>query len=283
VPVLLRSGDRLARYIVRRPLGHGGSSDVYLVEDAESGEPLALKVLHAVEGDAVAGRARFRDEFEIAGKLDHPNIARVSAHGECGDVLWLIEEYFDGGSAVAFVPGRRATPDLSVVLPVLTQIAGGLDYAHARDVVHLDVKPSNMLVRTGDPMTVALADFGAAHRLGEPRSPGAVVVGSIPYVAPEELRGEQIYAATDQYSLACSVVELLTGHPPFRRRSQFAVAEAHLVAGPPPISPHHRWIPHAVDSILAKMLAKDPRERYNSCAEPIELIAHALRDIDPDE
>ncbi|WP_327118027.1 serine/threonine protein kinase [Nocardia sp. NBC_01730] len=283
--MLLSPGARFAEYVVRAPLGRGGSSEVYLAEDPERSRAVALKILSGADGRSEVARGRFRDEFDIAHALHHPHIVQVYAHGESEGLLWLATEYVDGVTASALAPAPHKSPDLALALNVLAGIAEGLDYAHARGVAHLDVKPSNILVGHGDPRTVMLTDFGTARRWEEvePVAPGGFVVGSIPYAAPELLRGEKLYPATDQYSLACSAVELLTGHPPFLRSTRFALAEAQLHKHPPDVSWRRHWIPHAVDSILDKSLAKDPFARYATCAEPIRLIAHALRGIEPSE
>lgn len=280
----------------------GGSSEVYLADDGKG--PLALKIMNTAAGRSDSARARFIHEFEIAVKLHHPNIVQMFAHGEFDGRLWSSHEYIDGGAARG--PRPNDEPDLPLAVAALTGIARALDYSHIQRVLHLDVKPANMLVsRTvpepradlepispagphdPDPDLVArikLSDFGTARRLGGAGpvlAPKGFVVGSLPYAAPELLRGEPPRPATDQYALACAAAELLTGQPPFPLVNRFKLADAQIHEPPPDISRRRRWIPCAVGSILRKCLAKDPHQRYSTCVEPIKMIARALRDIDP--
>ncbi|RJO73664.1 serine/threonine protein kinase [Nocardia panacis] len=273
---VLRIGDRFGDYSVRALLGVGGSAEVYLAEDAVREELVALKV--AVAGDDEV-RRRFRNEIVIAGGLRHPNIAPIYGHGEWEAMLWLAYPYFPGGCAGELVARPSGGIEIARVLRVLAGVADALDYLHGLELVHLDVKPTNMLVGEGD--SGVLTDFGIARGWTGPRSRAPVGVGSLPYAAPEVLAGAAPTPAADQYSLACSAIEFLTGHPPFPLPSRRAVLTAHLRSAPPDVSWRRPWIPHAVDSILAKSLAKRPEARYASCAEPIRLITRALRDADP--
>lgn len=275
---------------------------MYLADDGQG--LVALKIMNSAASGSELARARFIHEFEVAVKLHHPNIVQMFAHGEFDGRLWSSHEYIDGSAADG--PPPHIDPDPALVMAVLTGIAHALDYAHIQRVVHLDVKPANMLVSKDipapdaseiseagphdpDPCLVArvkLSDFGTARRLGG-SGPKLVrdgyVVGSLPYAAPELLRGEPVRPATDQYALACSAAELLTGRPPFPLTNRMKLADAQLHCAPPDISRRSRWIPPSVGSILCKCLAKDPHRRYSTCAEPIRMITRALRDIDPAE
>ena len=300
--VLFSAGDRFAGFVIRMPLGLGGSSEVYLADDGQG--PVALKIMNTAASRSSAARARFVHEFEIAVKLHHPNIVQMFAHGEFDGRLWSSHEYIDGTAARG--PAPRTDPDPALAVAILTAIAHALDYSHVRGVLHLDVKPANMLLSRIEPETAAearalaesgafapdpdtvarvkLSDFGTARRIdgsGPRLTPEGYVVGSLPYAAPELLCGGTLLPATDQYALACSAAELLTGQPPFPLTNPFRLADAHMHAAPPDISRRRRWIPTAVGSILRKCLAKDPARRYGNCAEPIRMIARALRDIDP--
>ncbi len=245
---------------------------------------MSLKILGAAESESPAGQARFVHEYELTARLRHPAIVRVWDHGRFEGRMWLAAEYVEGVAASELAPALHDSRDLAVALEVLAGIADALDYIHGEGVLHLDVKPANMLVHQSNPTLVKLSDFGSARRTDEPPAVrDGFVIASVPYAAPELLRGGPLVAATDQYALACSAVELLSGRPPFPGSSRFAIAHAQVSAPPPDISRRQHWIPHAVASILDKSLAKDPRARYDSCTEPIRLITHALRDIDPAE
>ncbi|MFD8248901.1 serine/threonine-protein kinase [Nocardia sp. NPDC059691] len=281
--MLLEPGDQFAGFVVRAPLGHGGSSHVYLAEDPEWSRPVSLKILGPEDSRSPEARARFVHEFDILSALRHPDIVRMYTHGETDGRLWSAHEYVAGATGSTLVRSPHRYPDLRRVLHVLTHVAAGLDFAHANGVVHLDVKPANVLVGT-DESTVKISDFDSARWLDRPEPPLATngfVVVSVPYAAPELLRAETVSPATDQYALACSAVELLTGHTPFSRENLMATAEAQLREPPPALSAQHRWIPPEVDAILHRALAKAPGDRYDSCAELVRLLTEALRDVDP--
>jgi serine/threonine-protein kinase len=164
-------------------------------------------------------------------------------------------------------------------LTALTQVAGALDHVHATGIVHCDVKPSNILVvELFSVDGVILTDFGIARSMTEdvghrPKN----VEASLPYAAPEVLRGHAPSAASDEYSLACTAVELLTGATPFRAPTAMALIAAQIDNPVPRYARRFDWIPHAFDSILAKAMAKDPDRRYQSCSEMIALMARSLR------
>ncbi|MGW4326042.1 serine/threonine-protein kinase [Nocardia sp. NPDC004573] len=280
----LEPGDQFAGFVVRDRLGHGGSSEVYLAEDPEWSRPVSLKILGPEDSRSPEARARFVHEFDILSALRHPDIVRMYTHGETDGRLWSAHEYVAGATVSTLVPAPRRRPDLRQVLHVLTHVAAGLDFAHANGVVHLDVKPANVLVGTDEPATVKISDFDSARWLHRPEPPLAshgFVVVSVPYAAPELLRADTVSPATDQYALACSAVELLTGHTPFSRANLMATAEAQLHESPPRLAARHRWIPPEVDVILHRSLAKEPGARYDSCAEPIRLLTEALDGVDP--
>ncbi len=283
---MLAPGERFAGYLVRAVLGAGGSSEVYLADDPRESRPVSLKVLEPAESRSPAVRAGFLHEFDILTTVAHRTIVRMYAHGEFRGRLWSAHEYVDGDTAATLDPAPHHNPNVVRVLGVLADIAEALDHIHGLGLVHLDVKPANFLVPRADPATAKLSDFGTARWLDRPESPLVVdgrVVGSLPYAAPELVRGRLVCPATDQYALACSAVELLTGRPPFPGPNPMMVADAQVHKPPPDVSGRRHWIPRAVDSILDRALAKDPAARYDSCGEPIRLIAAALRDIAPVE
>lgn len=279
----LEPGDQFAGFVVRAQLGHGGSSEVYLAEDRQRSRQVALKILGPVDSRSPEARARFLHEYDILSALRHPAIVRMYAHGETDGRLWSAREYVAGTTGSTVVPMPWQRPDLRRALHMLTRVAAGLDHAHANGVVHLDIKPANVLVGIDEPATVKISDFDQGRWLHRPEPPLATngfVVVSVPYAAPELLRADTVSPATDQYALVCSAVELLTGRPPFPRADLMATAQAHLRERPPRISERQRWIPSEVDEILHRSLAKDPRARYDSCAEPIRLLVEALRNVD---
>lgn len=254
-------------YVVDAALGHGGYATVYLAHDAtDPDRRVALKILDDFHCEP-AQIARLQREFDFAHQLDHPHIIKVY---ECGEG-WLAMELIDGGTATKLqgLPDRLAT---------LGQIADALDYAHRLGIVHCDVKPSNILVSLPfSTRGAALIDFGAAHAVVEDvgRRP-THVEASLPYSAPELLRGHAPSAATDEYALACTAFELITGSPPFNAATSIELMDQQLHAPPPKLSRKIEWLPHAFDSIMSKALAKTPDNRYESCAEFIAVLTRAL-------
>lgn len=277
----------IAGYTATKVVGYGGSAVVYQARDPD-GAIVALKILDDRHRRPVQ-LARLQCEFDFARQLTHPNIVTVYAAGPG----WLAMELLDGGTV-------NNLPGIAERLTALTQIAGALDHAHRRGIVHCDVKPANILV--DQPFSRAvLIDFGVAHsmaadvavKLAQDRHarmsldparritrqaprPHPDIQASLPYSAPELLSGRTPLAATDQYALACTTVELLTGSPPFAADTAIALIDHQLYSRPPRISQRCNWIPPSVDSIIARAMAKDPDRRHDSCSEFVNLIAEAL-------
>jgi serine/threonine protein kinase len=265
---VLAPGDRFEGYVIEGALGHGGYATVYRAHHTEgSDRAVALKVLDS-QHRHLAQLARLRREFKFAKQLDHPHIVTVYERGPG----WLSMELISGGNAATLstVPDR---------LTALTQIADALDYIHNRGIVHCDVKTANILghqefSRDG----AVLIDFGVARVITDDIGHHAASIeASIPYAAPELLTGYAPTGATDEYALACTAVELITGSPPFTAETQLGQIRAHLHSPAPRWSREIEWLPRVFDSILAKALAKNPKERYQSCREFASLIARALR------
>jgi serine/threonine protein kinase len=265
---VLAPGERFEGYVVDTALGHGGHGTVYRARDAVNPACLvALKVLDEHHREP-AQLARLQREFEFAHQLDHPHIVKMYESGPG----WLAMELVDGGTVVAL-------PTKAGRLEALAQIAGALDFAHHRGIVHCDVKPSNILVSQDISRTNAvLIDFGVAHSVAQDvgRRP-THVEASLPYSAPELLSGRAPTAATDEYALACTLVELITGSPPFSANTPMALIEDHLHRPAPRLSREISSLPRAFDSILAKAMAKSPDSRYDSCTEFVLLITRTLR------
>ncbi len=284
-PVVLRPGDVFASFVVRARLGHGGSSEVYLAEELDGSRRVSLKILGPEDSGSATARAHFVHEFDILSALRHPDIVRMYRHGEADGRLWSAHEYIVGTTAAALVRMTPRRGDVPRTLDVLGHIAAGLDFAHANGVVHLDIKPANILVGAGTPVAVKISDFDQARWLHRPEPALAVdglVVVSVPYAAPELLRAGAVCPATDQYSLACSAVELLTGTTPFRGTTLMATAQAQLHAPPPEISRRRRWIPAEVDAVLCRSLAKDPDARYDTCGDLVRGLTAAFGRIESD-
>ncbi|KRE30905.1 protein kinase [Mycobacterium sp. Soil538] len=265
---MLSPGDRFeGRYVVEAVIGRGGSSSVYRACDTRPPErTVALKVLSdRAHGDV----ARLDREFAVARTVAHPHVVEVFDHGP----RWLTMEYLAGGPVtnLATIPNRLAA---------LTQIAEALDHIHGRGVVHCDVKPANIQLRQDFYAGGAvLVDFGTAHTPDQkPRPHTTEVTASLPYSPPELLTGGPVSGATDEYALACTVVEMVAGAPPFTAATPMGLTAAQLRSAPPRLSRRIDWLPGAFDSVMAKALAKRPADRYQSCAELMALITRILRD-----
>lgn len=229
---------------------------------------VALKILHEDHRTQVE-QARLEREFEFARMLDHPHIITVYEHGPC----WLAMQFIDGGKSTALQP-------LDDVLAALAQVADALDHVHRNGIVHCDVKPANILVAADFARGGAvLTDFGAAHAVVEDVWRRQRQQVSLPYTAPELLSGHSPSAASDEYALACTMVELLTGAPPFTGTDSAELIDAHLHRMPPPTSRNFDRAARAFDVVVARGVAKVPDMRYRSCTELVEHITRVLRPV----
>jgi len=265
---VVHPGQTFAGYVVEDTLGQGGQAAVYLARGTIPPHPLvALKVLDPAHRDH-AGTARLAREYRIADRLRHRHIVTVYDHGE----HWMTMQYVNGGNVT-----RLASLDAK--LEALGQIAAALDHAHHDGVVHSDVKPANILVHQDFSNNGAvLIDFGVAHVLAEDVWHRPVeVVASLPYAAPELLQGRLPQAATDEYALACTALELLTGAPPFTAEDPMGLVDAHLHLAPPEVSRQIPWLTRSFDVILARAIAKDPDRRYASCTEFVHELTETVR------
>ena len=259
--------DRYEDYVIDGVVGHGGSATIYRAHDRSAPDrAVALKVLDPRHRDPV-WVDRLEREFGFASRLDHPHVVTMYERGR----EWLAMQLVGGGIS------KRLT-NMRDRLTALADVASALDYAHVNGIVHCDVKPTNILVfEDFSHGGAVLIDFGAARSLAEDahRRP-THIEASLPYAAPELLHGRAPSAAADEYALACTAVELLTGAPPFTATTSIALIDDHLNRPVPRYSRRIDWIPHAFDSILAKAMAKDPDLRYDTCSEFVRLITRAL-------
>jgi WD40 repeat protein/tRNA A-37 threonylcarbamoyl transferase component Bud32 len=266
-----RVGTELAGYRIESLLGWGGMSVVYLAEDLRLKRRVALKLLAGRLAEDESFRERFLRESELAASIDHPNIIPIYEAGRTEDLLFIAMRYVEGRDLNKRLQRGRLDPADAIGL--LAQVASALDAAHARGLVHRDVKPSNVLLDTGARPDgsdhVYLADFGLTTRISEGTGIGDDdhLMGTIDYVAPEQIAGEEIDARADVYSLGCVLYECLVGQAPFRSDSELAVVFAHLESEPPAPSAQRPELPAALDAVIARALAKEPEQRYPSCRE----------------
>ncbi|MEU6199721.1 serine/threonine-protein kinase [Streptomyces sp. NPDC047061] len=263
---------RIAGYEVQGEIGRGGMAVVYRATDLRLDRTVALKLLAPEMARNDTFRRRFTHESRVAAAIDHPHIVPIFEAGETDGVLYIAMRYVSG-------PDLRALLDKEGVLPVdaalriAGQVASALDAAHEHDLVHRDVKPGNVLVAQGTdsdhPEHVYLTDFGLTKKslsltgfttVGE-------FVGTLDYVAPEQISGRPVDGRCDLYSLACVVFEMLAGGPPFVRDEDIALLWAHQYDAPPALSEVRAGLPPALDDVFARALAKVPEDRYGSCLE----------------
>jgi len=274
-----RLGTRLAGYQIQALLGRGGMGVVYLAEQTGPHRQVALKLLLAQAATSEAFRERFLRESELAAAIEHPNVLPVYDAGETDGVLWIAMRYVDGIDLAALL-ARQGPLDPEQALAIGGQVAGALDAAHARGLVHRDVKPGNVLLAmvSGAVTHAYLADFGLTRRVRGVRglTVSGQVLGTIDYVAPEQVEGGQVDGRADQYSLGCVLFECLTGMVPFRRDSELAVLWAHVHDPPPRIGEHRPDLPPALDEAIGRALAKAPGDRYPSCGALVATAQAAL-------
>jgi serine/threonine protein kinase len=212
---------------------------------------------------------RFIRESRAAAAVDHPNIIPVFEAGQVGDVLFIAMRYVGGGDVRAVIEQHR-TLDPYRVMELITPVAAALDAAHAAGLVHRDVKPANMLLDSrADHSHVYLADFGITTQLADPgeMTGSGFVIGTGNYMAPEQLQGRPVDGRADQYSLACSAFEMLTGAPPFSGSGGISVLVAQVRDAPPPATARRPELPTAVDHVFATALRKAPGDRFATCGE----------------
>jgi Protein kinase domain len=271
----------VAGYRLDKSVGQGSMAVVYLASDGRTHRPVALKVLEPDPDRDAAVRARIIREARTATALGHPHVLPVYRADEADRTVYLAMRYARGGDAGSLV-GRLGPLPPGRAWRITDQIASALDAAHARGLIHRDVRPANILLEAaagpapGGPELdhAYLADFG----LGRVFPPGQIiaadqVTGMLDYLAPEQIEGRALDGRADLYALACTAFELLCGTPPFGPDQGLTLMYAQLYAPPPPASGRRPGLPVTVDSVLATALAKNPDDRYPSCG----LFARELR------
>ncbi|MGI8446466.1 MAG: serine/threonine-protein kinase [Streptosporangiaceae bacterium] len=261
------AGARVAGYRLDGQIGRGGMAVVYRAHDLQLDRQVALKILDPVLAEDGGFRQRFLRESRAAAAVDHPNIIPVFAAGEADGVLFIAMRYVSG-------PDLRTLLDSGGPLParravgIVSQVAAALDTAHERGLVHRDVKPANMLLDPapggGRTEHVYLSDFGLSKQAvaGLGLTATGQLVGTLDYVAPEQIENRPVDGRGDLYSLACTAFEMLSGAPPFRRDQHLALLWAQLSEVPPPLTGRRPDLPPAVDQVMARALAKSPDDRY---------------------
>jgi len=264
-----RLGSTLGGYRIDVRIGEGGMGVVYRAEQLALSRPVALKLIASQYANDAGFRERFERESRMAASIDHPNVVPVYEAGDADGLLFIAMRYVDGTDLRALIDrDGRLAPERAAEM--IRQVGAALDAAHAKGLVHRDVKPGNVLVtgRAGEEHAY-LTDFGltkrAASRSGVTKT--GEWVGTLDYVAPEQIEGRPIDARTDVYALGCVLHQLLTGEVPYVRDSDIAKMYAHLNAPPPPVTPGVPGLSPAFDAVVERAMAKDPGERFQSAGD----------------
>ena len=276
----LRIGETFAGYRVLRLLGSGGMGEVYLVQHPRLPRQEALKVLRADISSDPSFRDRFIREADLAAGLRHPHIVGVHDRGEHEGQLWISMDYIDGTDLGQLVERRYpAGMPVELVMPIMNAVASALDYAHKKGLLHRDIKPANIMVAdldTDDP-TISLTDFGIARPLEDTNglTTTNMTVGTVAYAAPEQLMGEPMDGRADEYALAATLYNLLTGTQLFPHSNPAVVISRHLNTTPP-ILGGSRPDCARLDAVLHKALAKNPADRFESCSAFTQSLTAAM-------
>jgi serine/threonine protein kinase/CheY-like chemotaxis protein len=259
-------GKVLAGYRIEERIGRGGMGLVYRAEHLNLRRRAAIKIIAPELAETSGFHERFNREARIAAALQHPNIVTVYDAGEDDGLLYIAMQYIEGSDLSSVLRGQgRLRPYRA--LDVCRQVAAALDAAHAQGLIHRDVKPANVLI---EGRTAFLTDFGLTKRIEGTQTnltKAGDVVGTIHYVAPEQIEGGRVDARTDIYSLGCLVYHCLTGELPFARDTDVAVIYAHLSEEPPRITSVRPELPGGLDAVIAKALEKAPERRFQTCAD----------------
>jgi serine/threonine protein kinase len=265
-----RPGDSLGPYRITRVIGRGRMGIVFEgVEDG--GSPVALKVVTTELSQDDVFLRRFRREVKAAQKIEHPNVVPVLDDGVEGGLPYLVQRLIPGGSLADRVAAGPLPLESAVRL--LAGAAAGIDALHQAGLVHRDIKPANILL-DGD--TPYVSDFGLAKdsQASNLTRPGQAL-GSLDYMSPEQIRGEDVSPATDIYSLGCVMFEVLTGTPPFGGRPSMRVLFAHLQEAPPDLTAQRSDISQPVARAISRALEKEPEDRPSSAMDYVTGVARA--------
>ena len=262
----LPSGTVFAGHRIEAVIGRGGMGVVYRATQLDLERPVALKIVAPELVQDETARRRFVQESRLAASIDHPNVIPIHQAGEEGGVPYLVMRYVVGDDGRSLVRREGALPPERAAR-IVAQVADALDAAHMAGLVHRDVKPANVLLGAGD--HAYLSDFGLTRHVRSisDATRSGHWVGTLDYVAPEQIRGGEIDARADVYALGCLLFFLLTAQVPFPSEGDEAKLWAHLTAPPPRATAVVSETPAAFDDVIRRALAKAPDDRYQSAGD----------------
>src|SRR5438874_10151410 len=264
------------RYRIVRKLGAGGMANVYLAEDQELGRRVAIKILNERHAHDEQFVERFRREAKNAAGLSHPNVVSIYDRGEAEGSYYIAMEYLDGRTLKELIVTRGPSP-VGVAIDYTRQILAAIGFAHKKGIVHRDIKPHNVVV--GGDGRLKVTDFGIARSGSSQMTEAGSIVGTAQYLSPEQARGASVDARSDLYSLGILLYEMLTGKVPFTGEAPVEIAMKHLSAIPEPPSKLRPEVPHDLDAVVMRAIAKDPDERYQSAEEMDADLARVARGV----
>jgi serine/threonine protein kinase len=276
VPGGIAAGSQIAGYTIEEQIGRGGMAVVYRASDKRLNRHVALKILAPELASDAGYRQRFLREMRAAAAVDHPNIVPVFDAGEADGALFIAMRYVDGQDVRTMLETEPRLP-AARACHLIAQAASALDAAHARGLVHRDVKPGNMLIGSAHPDHLYLSDFGLSKQRvsSAPLTLTGQFMGTLDYMAPEQIEGKPTDGRADLYALACTAFEMLGGQPPFQRDAGLAVMWAQVSAPVPSLRALRPDLPPAVDQVMATALAKTPDARYPTCMAFARALAAA--------
>ncbi len=278
----LDPGQTLGGYRIEAVAGRGGMGVVYRALQVALDRTVALKLVAPELAADDNFRERFERESKVLASIDHPNVIPVFEAGEAEGQLFISMRWVEGTDLSHVVAGAPLPPQRAVDL--VDKVAGALDAAHARGLVHRDVKPGNVLIEPGEgPERVFLTDFGLSKRVGSDASLTGTGqwVGTLDYVAPEQIEGRAVDARVDVYALGCVLFQALTGRVPFERDSDAAKLWAHMSEPPPSVAGERPGVPQELDAVISRAMAKDPDERFPSAGDLARAAAAAIGATSP--
>jgi serine/threonine-protein kinase len=273
-------GSQLAGYVIEEQIGAGGMAVVFRARDQVLGRPAALKVLSPTLAADQGFRVRFLRESQAVASVEEPHIIPVYGAGEVDGVLYIATKFVSGGDLAGVLQRAGGALEPARVAAFIEQVAAALDAAHAAGLVHRDVKPGNVLVDVvpGRGEHAYLSDFGLSKpaMAATGLTATGTFLGTPDYAPPEQIRAQPVDGRGDQYSLAVMAFALLSGNLPFHRQETMATLFAHLNDPVPPLSQFRGDLPPGADTVLARGLAKEARDRYARCGEFAAALRSAL-------